>query len=70
MNPIMTLDGQSDLPRYFAATFAMAQKLNRGRIDFRLIPSFLPDKLSASGAMVVADAPGSCSIVITGDISS
>ena len=36
MNPIMTLDGQSDLPRYFAAAFSMAGKLNRGRIDFRL----------------------------------
>jgi cyclopropane-fatty-acyl-phospholipid synthase len=36
MNPIMTLDGQSDLPRYFAAAFGMASKLNRGRMDFRL----------------------------------
>ncbi len=36
MNPITTLDGQSNLPRYFAATFSLAQKLNRGRIDFRL----------------------------------
>ena len=36
MNPITTLDGQSDLPRYFAATFALAQKLKNGRIDFRL----------------------------------
>ena len=36
MNPITTLDGQNDLPRYFAATFAMAQKLKNGQIDFRL----------------------------------
>ncbi len=36
MNPITTLDGQSNLPRYFSATFSLAQKLNRGRIDFRL----------------------------------
>ena len=37
MEPIKTLDGQSDLPRYFAATFKLAQGLNRGRIDFRLM---------------------------------
>ncbi|MEM6385845.1 MAG: cyclopropane-fatty-acyl-phospholipid synthase family protein [Pseudomonadota bacterium] len=36
MNPITTLDGQGDLPRYFAATFSLAQKLNNGRIDFVL----------------------------------
>ena len=36
MNPIKTLDGQSDLPRYFAATFQLAQKLKNGRIDFVL----------------------------------
>ena len=36
MDPITTLDGQSDLPRYFAATFNLAQRLNRGRMDFRL----------------------------------
>ena len=36
MNPITTLVGQSDLPRYFAATFTLAQKLNRGRVDFVL----------------------------------
>ena len=36
MNPIKTLDGQSDLPRYFAATFQLAQKLRNGRIDFVL----------------------------------
>ena len=36
MNPITTLDGQSDLPRYFAATFSLAQKINNGRIDFVL----------------------------------
>jgi len=39
MNPITTLDGQSDLPRYFAATFSLAQKINNGRIDF-----VLPDR--------------------------
>ena len=47
MNPIMTLDGQSDLPRYFAAAFRLAQGLNRGRIDFRL-----PD-----GRLFRVDAP-------------
>ena len=36
MSPITTLDGAKDLPRYFAATFKLAQRLNRGRIDFRL----------------------------------
>ena len=36
MNPITTLNGQSDLPRYFAATFQLAQKLKNGRIDFVL----------------------------------
>ena len=36
MKPITTLDGQTNLPRYFAATFKLAQGLNRGRIDFRL----------------------------------
>lgn len=36
MHPITTLDGQSDLPRYFAATFSLAQKLKNGRIDFRM----------------------------------
>jgi len=28
--------GQGDLPRYFAAVFAIASKLNKGRIDFKL----------------------------------
>jgi cyclopropane-fatty-acyl-phospholipid synthase len=36
MLPITTLEGQGDLPRYFAATFAMAKGLRNGRIDFRL----------------------------------
>ncbi len=36
MNPITTLDGQSNLPRYFAATFQLAQKIRNGRIDFVL----------------------------------
>ncbi|MDA8584895.1 cyclopropane-fatty-acyl-phospholipid synthase family protein [Rhodobacteraceae bacterium] len=36
MIPILSLEGQNDLPRYFAATFKMSQKLNRGRVDFRL----------------------------------
>jgi len=33
---LTTTEGQSDLPRYFAQVFAMAQKLGRGRIDFVL----------------------------------
>jgi len=36
MAPITSLDGQKNLPRYFAATFALASKLNSGRIDFHL----------------------------------
>lgn len=36
MSPITSLEGQKDLPRYFAPTFALAQKLRHGRIDFRL----------------------------------
>ena len=36
MYPITTLDGQKDLPRYFAAAFSLAQKIQNGRIDFRL----------------------------------
>ena len=36
MQAITTLEGQSDLPRYFSATFALAKKLRNGRIDFRL----------------------------------
>ena len=47
MNPILSLDGQKDLPRYFASAFKLAQKLNRGRIDFRL-----PD-----GRLFRVDAP-------------
>jgi len=47
MNPILSLDGQNDLPRYFASVFKLAQKLNRGRMDFRL-----PD-----GRLFRVDAP-------------
>ena len=47
MNPIMTLEGQTDLPRYFAATFSLAKRLRNGRIDFRL-----PD-----GRLFSVDAP-------------
>lgn len=36
MSPILSLEGQKDLPRYFSAVFRLAQKLNRGRIDFRI----------------------------------
>ena len=31
-----TIEGQGDLPRYFAAVFGMAQGLNNGRVDFVL----------------------------------
>ena len=48
MQPITTLEGQTDLPRYFAATFNLAKKLNNGRIDF-----ILPD-----GRLFRVDAPG------------
>jgi cyclopropane-fatty-acyl-phospholipid synthase len=33
---IMTLDGQGALPRYFRQVFAMAGKINKGRLDIRL----------------------------------
>jgi cyclopropane-fatty-acyl-phospholipid synthase len=36
MAPITSLDGQKDLPRYFAATFALASKLQNGRMEFHL----------------------------------
>lgn len=36
MQALTTLEGQSDLPRYFSATFALAKKLRNGRIDFHL----------------------------------
>ena len=36
MASITSLDGQKNLPRYFAATFTLASKLNSGRIDFHL----------------------------------
>jgi cyclopropane-fatty-acyl-phospholipid synthase len=48
MQPITTLDGQKDLPRYFAATFQLARTMKNGRIDFRL-----PD-----GRVFRVDAPG------------
>ena len=47
MQPITSLDGQTDLPRYFTAAFALAKKLKNGRIDFRL-----PD-----GRLFRVDAP-------------
>lgn len=31
---LTTTDGQHDLPRYFTHVFAMAQKMNNGRVDF------------------------------------
>ncbi len=33
---ITTLDGQGDLPRYFRQAFAMAQRINKGRLDISL----------------------------------
>jgi len=37
MGEILTsLDGQHDLPRYFAAAYAIGQKLNKGRLDVHL----------------------------------
>jgi cyclopropane-fatty-acyl-phospholipid synthase len=36
MSPITSLDGQNDLPRYFAATFSLAKKMQNGRVDFVL----------------------------------
>ena len=36
MHPITTLEGQKDLPRYFGAAYQLAQKLQNGRMDFRL----------------------------------
>ena len=47
MTPITTLDGQSDLPRYFATTFQLASRLRNGRLDFSL-----PD-----GRVFSVDAP-------------
>ncbi|MBY0397112.1 MAG: SAM-dependent methyltransferase, partial [Thermoleophilia bacterium] len=34
MQPATSLDGQGNLPRYFARVFAIAQRLERGRLDF------------------------------------
>ncbi|MEO9827100.1 MAG: cyclopropane-fatty-acyl-phospholipid synthase family protein [Paracoccaceae bacterium] len=36
MQPITSLEGQSDLPRYFSAAYGLAEKLKNGRMDFRL----------------------------------
>lgn len=36
MQPITTIEGQSDLPRYFSAAYGLAKKLKNGRLDFRL----------------------------------
>jgi cyclopropane-fatty-acyl-phospholipid synthase len=36
MTILTTTKGQSGLPRYFAAVFDVAKKLNRGRMDFRM----------------------------------
>lgn len=33
---LTTTDGQTNLPRYFTQVFGMAQRLNRGRVDFVL----------------------------------
>ena len=38
MSPITSLEGQSNLPRYFSTAFNLAKKLKNGRIDF-----YLPD---------------------------
>jgi cyclopropane-fatty-acyl-phospholipid synthase len=50
MTPLTSIEGQRDLPRYFARVFALAQKIAKGRIDF-----VLPDgrRFRAGGA-----APG------------
>ncbi|MXQ07351.1 methyltransferase domain-containing protein [Alphaproteobacteria bacterium GH1-50] len=47
MTPITTLEGQTDLPRYFATTFNLAKRLRNGRLDFTL-----PD-----GRVFSVDAP-------------
>lgn len=39
-----------------------------GTIDFRLIPSFLPDKLSASGQMRVEPASAGCTLRVSGEV--
>ena len=36
MAPITALEGQKDLPRYFAATFALAKRMKHGQLDFHL----------------------------------
>ena len=44
---LTSIDGQTNLPRYFAQVYGMADKLNKGRIDF-----VLPDgrRFRAEGA--------------------
>ncbi len=36
MTPLTTTEGQKNLPRYFASTFALAQKMQHGMMDFHL----------------------------------
>ncbi|QMU58975.1 MAG: methyltransferase domain-containing protein [Boseongicola sp.] len=36
MTALTSLEGQTDLPRYFSATYALASNLQNGRIDFHL----------------------------------
>ena len=36
MMPLTTLEGQTDLPRYFASVFRMGKALEHGRMDFHL----------------------------------
>ncbi|MEJ6388836.1 cyclopropane-fatty-acyl-phospholipid synthase family protein [Gymnodinialimonas ulvae] len=50
MTALTSLEGQRDLPRYFKAVFDQAQRLEHGRIDFRL-----PD---GRVFRVEGDAPG------------
>ncbi len=52
--PITTLDGQSDLPRYFAPTFALAKHLKNGRLDF-VIPDGRRFRVEGAGPGPVAE---------------
>jgi len=36
MTPLTTLEGQTDLPRYFSTAYELAAKLSNGRMDFHL----------------------------------
>ncbi|WP_093974015.1 SAM-dependent methyltransferase [Boseongicola aestuarii] len=36
MTPLTSLEGQSNLPRYFSTAYALASKLQNGRMDFHL----------------------------------